>query len=510
MAKNNRKPRIAGENTVPGQHPVGGQYAPWPSNDRFPTIVGSNLSLQYVSNVFRICQTGYRREYVDVLDELIERDPSAYGVMSQRILAVAGGKMSMIPAVSDGPDEERAKEIAHDCDQAVHGIEQRRQSFASLLWGVYYGVSASEINWGVLDGKWSPISLSWIHSRRLAYPEPADWRVRIWDLGMVSGWGKPGVFKDATVLGFGLSPYDFPGKFIIHQPQLRGDYPTRDGLGREMAYWMTIKLMGARNLSAFVERFGKPWPIGYYATTKEGRDRPRAADDDDKKILEQTMLNIGMGNLNGASLPNSVWTELSGPTSGNYSLPAELPQEGLIRICDSQIAKAVLGQDDTTHAGPNGGRASTETRKSGTLELYRYDAACLCDTLKRDLIWQYVHLNYPGEEHLCPTPRIDVEPPPNRAEEAKIILDMVTAGAPVDADAAAIRTDVKLIPSDSLEPRRLFLERGVPNPSFFDDKPRTTPEAAQVAKTAALSLKSQTESKNAAGNQPKTVTKSKE
>ncbi|WP_216650215.1 hypothetical protein, partial [Enterobacter hormaechei] len=81
---------------------------------------------------------------------------------------------------------------------------------------------------------------------------------------------------------------------------------------------------------------GKPWPIGYYNTSKEGKDRPRAADDDDKKVLEQTMLSIGAGNMGGAALPNSVWTELSGPTSGNYSLPAELPQEALIRICESQ------------------------------------------------------------------------------------------------------------------------------------------------------------------------------
>jgi phage gp29-like protein len=509
MSKRTRKPPTAGANTEPGQNQQGGTIAPWPSADKYPTIIGSQLSLQYISNVFRTCQTGYRREYVDVLDELIERDPNAYAVMSQRILAVAGGKMSMIPAKSDGPDEDRAKEIAHDCEQAVHGIEQRRQAFASLLWGVYYGVSASEINWGVLDGKWSPASLSWIHSRRLAYPEPADWKVRIWDLGMVSGWGQPSRKRefDATVLGMGLNPYDFTGKFIIHQPQLRGDYPTRDGLGREMAYWMTIKLMGARNLGAFVERFGKPWPIGYYSTTKEGRENPRAATDDDIKILDATMANIGLGSLSGAALPNSVWAELTGPTSGNYSLPAELPQEALIRICDSQIAKAVLGQDDTTHAGPNGGRASTETRKSGTLELYRYDAACLCDTLKRDLIWHYVHLNYPGEEHLCPTPHIDVEPPPNRAEEAKIIIDMVTAGAPVDADAAAIRTDVKLIPNLSKKPRRLFLNKGTENPSFFDEETRLTPEAEQLAETAELTIKSQKETKLAAAKKPKPATK---
>ena len=287
MARKNRQPANPplDKSSVPVDNTTG-TLAPWPVSDKYPTIIGSSITLQYISTVFRNAQTGYRREYVDALDELIERDPNAYAVMSQRILAVAGGKMSMVPAKSDGPDEERAKEIANDCEQAMHGIEHRRQSLASLLWGVYYGVSASEINWGVLDGKWSPTSLSWIHSRRLAYPDPGDWKVRIWDLGMTVGWGKGYSAKNDSSLGIGLSPAHFPGKFIIHQPQLRGDYPTRDGLGREMAYWMALKLMGARNIASFVERFGKPWPIGYYYTSKEGKDKPRAATDEDKTILQ--------------------------------------------------------------------------------------------------------------------------------------------------------------------------------------------------------------------------------
>jgi len=506
MSRRNRRiPPPEAENKPPAV-PQGGTLAPWPTSDKYPTVIGSQLTLQYLSNVFRTAQTGYRREYVDVLDELLERDPNAYAVMSQRILAVAGGKLSMMPAVVDGPDAERAAEIAHECEKAIQCIEQRRQALASLLWGVFYGVSCSEINWGVSDGIWAPTSLSWIHSRRLAYPDPADWKVRIWDLGMMVGWGQTTAqaFDSATTASvFGLSPYAFPGKFIVHQPQLRGDYPTRDGLGREMAYWMALKLMGARNLAQFVERFGRPWPIGYYNTTKEGKDKPRAAVDDDIKALEATMQNIGSGSLSGAALPNSVWTEMSGPMSGNYSLPAELPQETLIRVCDSQIAKAVLGQDDTTHAGPNGGRASTETRKDGTLELYRYDSACLCDTLKRDLVWYIVHLNYPGEEYLCPTPHIDVEPPPNRAENAKIIVDMVTAGAPIDAENAAVLTGLKLVPAPTQEPRRLFLCKGTENPSFFDDEPILSPEAEQTAATAELALKAKAkESQNKKQNKP--------
>lgn len=470
----------------PGQYvqpPRGnnGQLAPAPGIDKYPTIIGSSLTLTYLSSVYRSAQTGYRREYVDVLDELLERDPHAFAVLSQRILGVAGGKLTMKPAKCDDSDEERAKEIADDCEQAIHGIESLQQSLAALLWGIYYGVSASEINWGLLDGKWSPTSLSNIHSRRLAYPSPNDWTVRIWDLGMAWGWGNKSTGTDPTSIGFGLSPADFPGKFIVHAPQLRGNYPTRDGLGREIAYWMALKLMSARNFANFVERFGRPWPIGYYKT-EGGKDESRAATDDDITALQNAVSNLGAGSLASAALPDCLRVDMGGPMG--QRLPTELPQAQYIRICNAEVAKAVLGQSDTTEAGPNGARASTEIRKAGTIELYRYDSSCLCSSLKRDLIWYYVHLNYPGEEHLCPTPHIDVEPPPDREIESKIILNAVTAGAPVDADKAAHAMGIELIPNLTDKPRRLGLCIAS-DPSRFDDAITPPPTPAVLGTTPA-------------------------
>jgi phage gp29-like protein len=424
------------------------QLAPWPNIDRYPTVLGTNLTLTYVSSVFRLAQTGYRREYVDVLDELVERDAHAFAVLSQRIVGVAGARFRFEPAKCDEPEIEAAKTICDDVQRAIYALPERRQSFAALLWGIYYGVSAAEIQWSVEGGRWTPERLHWVHSRRLAYPDPRSWGVRIWDLGMVQNWSTIG--DDPTSKLFGLAPSDFPGKFIIHAPQLRGDYPTRDGLGREIAYWMAIKLMAARGFAAFVERFGKPWPLGYYRTTDE--EHPRAATDDDKKIMDAALQGIGAGSLGSAVLPDSVKVTLDGPTSG--ALPAILPQAQLVTLCNAEISKAVLGQSDTVEAAANGSRAATETRKAGTLELYRYDAGCLCDTLKRDLVWWFVHLNYPGQEHLCPTPILDVEPPPNRKEEADIAFLAAQIGLPIDAEQMGATLNIALTDPDDPHARR--------------------------------------------------------
>ena len=48
--------------------------APQPLSDRYPVVVGQSLSLSYIASVFRLATTGYRQQYVDLLNELL--DPS--------------------------------------------------------------------------------------------------------------------------------------------------------------------------------------------------------------------------------------------------------------------------------------------------------------------------------------------------------------------------------------------------------------------------------------------------
>ena len=39
------------------------QHAPPPVVDRYPILLGSNITLQYVSNALRVCSTGYRQTF---------------------------------------------------------------------------------------------------------------------------------------------------------------------------------------------------------------------------------------------------------------------------------------------------------------------------------------------------------------------------------------------------------------------------------------------------------------
>lgn len=432
--------------------------APWPAIDRYPAILGSRVSLAYISSVFRLCLTGYRREYVDMLSELLERDPHMYAVVAQRVHAVSGGQIEVVAAECEegSADEARAQELKSLVEKRLRAIPDLQQALSRLQWGgLFYGVGASEVSWSLDAEGWYPSRLHWIHSRRIAYPDPASWSPRIWDQGMVSTWD---VLGDPTGQLFGVKCDDFPGKFVVHAPGVRGEYPTRDGLGRQCAYWSALKLMGARGASQYIERFGKPWVLGYYKTLDDADEgHTRAANDKDLEALEAAGKALGVGGMAYGILPDSTKVEVFGPAINSPG--RQMMHAQYIALCNAEISKAVLGQTDTTEPGANGSRGAVEVRKQGTQELYRYDAAALGDSLYCLSYW-IVRLNAPGDERLAPRIQIHAVQEPDPDAEVKRACMLAAHGAPVDADDIAEKVGIKLVePPDDVEAppaRRLY------------------------------------------------------
>jgi phage gp29-like protein len=448
----------AGIPALPPGRPVGeapspeaAPLAPFPLVDRYPTVLGSSLTFQTISSLMRLCTTGYRREYVDLLDELLEREPHGFAVLAKRILVVAGARLEITHA--DIPEDdarfERAKEIAEFVNECIEGIADLEQSLAALQWAVYYGVAAAEIGWTREGTNWVPKRLHFIHSRRVAYPDPGSWKAHIWDQGSVrSFWDASS--PTANVGSFGIVVDDFPGKFILHTPQLRGNYPTRDGLGRELAFFFALKGMTLRGAGQYVEKFGKPWPVLEYATTNTAT--PRMATSEDLAAANNTAAAFGSGAAASAVLPNSVKATLVGP--GLTGRPA-ITHTDLLEYIDGQISKCVEGSTLTTDAGNRGNAGATKIHKQGATELARYDANCLSETLRRDLIAWIVRLNFPDEVDLTPRVQIHVDEKPDPAERMDLAASAAAVGMPIDADELGQELGLPLIkqePPEDAEP----------------------------------------------------------
>lgn len=429
-----------------------------PVIDRFPIQIGQNLTGTYVSSAYRLCVQGWRYQFVDLLNELFDYDPHARAVVRQRVTPVAGGRVSVNAAKlpPKHPDEKLAAEIAENFDQQFSNIPSRTQSLSQLNWGVIYGLGAAENIWehtasrsriapSGSDSEWELAGLSHIHSRRLNYPHPENWELYIWDQGSVG----PGAdYMGPTTGAWGLRVSSLPGKFAVHAPALNGDYPTRDGEGRYIGMYMLLKRMVVRATAQDFERTIRPWVVAYFNRDADSDGNPPAALPEDETAAFNAAKSLGNGSLNAVSLPNTVKIEILRAASA-------MNANDFVSFLNREMAKCMLGQSFTTEPGANGNLATAEIAKVGTLEILRYDARALADTIERDIAWPWMQLNYPqASRRLMPRVEIHVDELPDPKQVADI-MDIATKNdIPVDIDEVAPMIGLPVLAADDSTGRR--------------------------------------------------------
>lgn len=457
---------LAVASTVQRPKPQNDRVAPFPQADKFPIVIGQGLTLSYLSSAFRLCNSGYRLQFVDVLNELMEKDPHAYSVVSKRVLTVGSGRLDVIaPDTTTPEDRDLAAEVAQYVKTELAGIPNLRQTQALLAWAVYYGVGAHEIIWGYRDdGDLHINGLEFVHHRRLSYSNPYSWDVYVYDQGSPAmPGGMPGQTQKTSTWGvYGIRIADYPGKFIVHEPRVRGDYPTREGVGREIAYWMTIKNVATRLGPAYLERYILPWIDIEFNTTDPNTARaaaaPRIATDEEIASASSAAQILGIGGLSNFVHSDAIKVNLRRPEGAPVLTVGEW-----VAMCDAQMSKGVLGATLTTEVSTNGGsRSLGGVQKTGEEKLYDFDATSLAATFDRDLVYWIVKNKYPTlPARLFPKAKIYVKAEPT-ADEMLARADVAArAGIPVDADAIAARCDLPVIPQ--LDPADLDVN-GRPKP----------------------------------------------
>lgn len=422
------------------------QICPPPNTDRYPIIIGAFLTMQYISSAERSALTGYRMQQVDVYSELLDHEPHGYGVLAQRFLNVTDGKQTIEPA----DDSDRAKVICDEINQDLDQLHNLDAVKSRLLWhGCFFGIGCEEKILEKTD-RWRIVDSEMIHSRRLSYPDWLYWDLHIWDQGLGGGMG-----SDAAKYGVRIA--DFPHKFAVHKPQLRGEYPTREGLGRLLSTFFALKRMTMRVTSQDFERFIKPWVLAYYNTGMEVGGS-RIASDEDIAASEQATRALGQGALTSASLPNSIKVELLRAASS-------MTQMEFAHYLDSSIDILVRGQTFTTAPGKFGTKGGNETGNEGELKIARSDAKQLSATLRRDYVGTLMFLNHRNEMNLTPKVKIVPEVTPDITKLSAVITEQVANGLPISRNATASSLgltladgismkDVPLVAQTAIDPSR--------------------------------------------------------
>jgi phage gp29-like protein len=398
--------------------------APAPYNDRFARVLGSALTPAQVTSILSMADLGYLWQIADLLDECRERDGHLHSQLQSRELRVAGAEWELRPPVGSGA---RGAEIARWCTARLLEIEaddalQRSfpDALVSLMTAVYQARAGLEVTWRSEGRRMVPASLHFIHPRRFAFT--TDWRLHLWDAsGTATTYASPENTNANGPFGQfpGLPLAAFPaGKFVVHQPVVRGVYPTREGLGRLLVWWSTFKRFDIRDLLAYAQWAGRGLRVGTYSTGKGKMGEYVSTPDDQQVLLEA--LDAMSSTVSVAIADTTKLDVISAPTNNDV-------HDRLASLCNAEMSKAIVGGTLGSEVTAGGGnRALGEVHERGELVIARSDAQQLAATLRRDLLRPMVEMSF-GVGRLAPSIVFATDPAGDLdglAKRMKIFADM--------------------------------------------------------------------------------------
>ena len=384
--------------------------------DRVQRRLGAGLTPQAITVTQRAADEGRMALWADLLDEVRQGDPHLHGDLQKRELSVAGADYEL--RLPTGATKRAGATALKLCQDAIEAIAPPAGSLAvsfrgamqNLLTANWHGRAAVEMVYS-RDGRYTiPTEAYPIHARRLSWSNDLDWRLYLYDetTGDTRFSRFPGVpFSDRAL---------FPsGKILLHTPRVFGTYPTREGLGRALVWYSAFKRWTVRDWLAFAEWAGRGLRVGKYATGRDPKNDARA-NDEDKAALEDAL--IAMSSTVATVIPDVTDLEVIPPHSTEV-------HADLVKLCNGEMSKAILGGTLTSDPGDRGARSLGEVHLRAMTQLLKSDAENLADTLRRDFFGPLVRMNL-GDRAPVPHMVINVEPPEDaksRAERLKLYME---------------------------------------------------------------------------------------
>ncbi len=356
-------PSVSGVRSVVSSHPAQG------------------LTPTRLASILRQSENASPMHYLELAEEMEEKDLHYLGVLGTRKRAVAQLEITVKAATDEAVDIKAAAMVREWLDR-----DELETDLFDILDAIGKGFSRTEIIWDMTPKAWTPARLEWRDPRWFTF-DPVDGRTPL----LVDG-------------GASTAPYGEPlppFKYICHDHKAKSGLPIRGGLARAAAWGYLFKNYALKDWVAFAEIFGLPMRVGKYGAGETEENIRR---------LMQAVTDIGSDAA--AVIPKSMMIEFitAGGATGSVDL-----YEKLCDYLDKQVSKATLGQTATTDAAPGAGLSGAGAQHGDVRDdIKRSDAKQVAATLNRDLVSPYVRLNL-GQ---------DVKPP-------KIVIGQAEAWDPV-------------------------------------------------------------------------------
>jgi len=349
---------------------------------------GNGLNPTRLANILREADAGDPLRYLELAEQIEERDMHYVGVLGTRKRSVAQLDITVEAASVAAEDVARA-----DMVRAWLTRDELQEELFDVLDAIGKGVSFTEIVWDTSEGQWQPLKLEWRDPRWFTF----DVRDGVTPLLRVDGSDPLLADTDSYYRSLCAVPLP-PFKFVKAVIRAKSGLPIRSGIARLAIWSWMFKAFTLRDWAIFVQTYGQPIRVGKYHA---------GATEADKDTLFRAVANIA-GDC-AAIVPEGmeiafVEAKASGDNSDLYLKRADW--------LDQQVSKAVLGQTATTDA-VTGGLGSGKEHRQVQEDIERADAKALAAILNRDLVRPWIDLEY-GPQKAYPRLRI------GRAEDKDI------------------------------------------------------------------------------------------
>lgn len=430
--------------------------------DRYRNYPSRQLTPNRIVQILEQADAGNPFELVELLEEMLEKDPKLASVFQTRTSSILGLAYEVAPPKLDGDisnDKAMADEIAQFCYRMLDSCNFP-ELIADMTDAICKPYAVDWIDWGEdRNGKIVPIQFLRIPPThiRWAFYEQA---IYVYDPYT------PDINLDAAHAGeFGapLPPY----QTVRALYQQKRDNPTRAGIGRTLIWPYLFKVTVLKDMVTYADRFGLPPRILRI-------DQSDFDNAERYQKFRQAMRDFG--------------SDLSGVISKNAELDVKVvaTHDGIsvfinqIDYFDKLMAWAVLGHELSSQSSPRGGgqlgiTAALQVRQ----DILEGDCEWIAETVKRDIFTPIVGWNYGWDKtYLTPNLQFKYEPPRDLRADADILASIFTTFPDLTVSEQAVRDQfgipepiVEADNEDELKPRQGGTGGGGPAPTSPSIKP---------------------------------------
>ncbi|EDV5253179.1 DUF935 domain-containing protein [Salmonella enterica subsp. enterica] len=303
---------------------------------QYPVHPSSGMTIRRLPRLLRAAEQGDLGAQAALFADMEERDGHIFAEMEKRKNALLTLDRTIAPPLNATAAEKSAAAAVTEWSSGIMDIED---VILNGLSAIGHGFSCQEIQWATVE--------------KILIPQNLYLRPHYWFRSLPEQGDQLRLNSDAPD-GDALWPFGW----LVHRHNARSGFVASSGLFRVLVWPYLFKNYSLRDFAEFLEIYGLPARIAYYA--------PGASDEDLDRLL-MSLVRLGHDAVATIPLGNEIRFENAATGGGDTFMK-------MIEWAERTESKVILGGTLTTEAGERGARSLGEVHNEVRHDLMVSDA----------------------------------------------------------------------------------------------------------------------------------------